>query len=195
LTHAALLDWIRDKDEAESSSASSLDLLRANLVVPFGKRQPGSTFAEKWASSSIQRSGDFFGKSLRNPLAIGTVLRLLRFLENDQQDQWMSDFLAMTRTNRKCVSVLASIPEWQPCLFSLISETLEHVNARRQSIDESNNQDERQSGQDLLFFSETTLQLRKHLDLSLKLYSTLLGHLFREGGDQVRSVLFSALRF
>jgi hypothetical protein len=114
------------------------------------------------------------GRTLNNPLAIGTALRLIRFLENELKDKLLIDLTFLAKSNRKCISVLANIPEWQTCLFPLISETLELVSADRSSTlaEAEGNQDR-------------TASILKRLDLCLDLYSSLLGYLLREGSEKV----------
>lgn len=177
LTHDALLSWITDDEGVASSSLASIDYLQTGFYVNLRSKQPILSFNVFWVESALAETGNFVGKSLRNPLAIGTVLRLLRFLENDLKEQWLLDLLALTKSNRKCVSMLASLPEWQPCLFSLISETLELVSARRQIGLETSTCLDKSAVEEV--------DVLKRLDLCMHLYSTLLGHLLRSGGDRV----------
>lgn len=157
------------------------------MNVTFGSKLPILCFNSEWAKSALAESGNFVGKSLRNPLAIGTVLRLLRFLDNDLKDQWLSDLLTLTKSNRKCVSMLASLPEWQPCLFSLISETLELVSSRRPNTSGQSNGVENAPGAE--GDENGSASVLKRLDLCLHLHSTLLGHLFRSGGERVSHII------
>lgn len=141
-------------------------------------RPPALSFDYSWYNSIICEESNYSGKLLYNPLAIGTVLRLLRFLGDDRKDKWLSIFLNLTKSSRKCVSTLASLPEWQPCLFQLISESLEMVGSCKLSLVTDTSDDT---------FNDSAEQVKsqKRLDLYLQLYSTLLGHLFRSGGDKV----------
>ena len=139
-TRTALLDWIT-VDNRVSSSSTSLDGLLPRVIAPFGSRQFGYSFNIDCARSVLMENETLVGKNLRNPLAIGTVLRLLRFLDNDLKDKPLLDILTITKSNRKCVAILASLPEWQTCLFPLISETLEVVSSRGQkSSDQINSE-------------------------------------------------------
>jgi hypothetical protein len=183
LTHDALLSWITDDEGVASPSLASVDFLRSRMNVTLRSNQPILCFNMEWAKSALAEAGNFVGKSLRNPLALGTVLRLLRFLDKDLKEQWLSDLLALTKSNRKCVSMLASLPEWQPCLFSLISETLEVVSARRLSTSEKSIGVEKSAVE--VVDEQDFDSVLKRLDLCLHLYSTLLGHLLRSGGDRV----------
>ena len=140
-------------------------------------------FDAKWAEAAFTESGNFVGKPLRNPLAIGIVLRLLRFLENDLKDQWLNDLLALTKSNRKCINTLASLSEWQTCLFPLISETLELVSSH--PLTDSTEDKKNIQNFDAKEYPMSLEGLHKRLDLCLHLYSSLLGHLLRTGGDGV----------
>lgn len=142
-------------------------------------RPPALSFNYSWYTSIISGESNFSGKLLHNPLAIGTVLRLLRFLSDDRKDKWLPIFLNLTKSSRKCVSTLASLPEWQPCLFQLISESLEMVGSCKLSLVADTSDD------DTFHASEEQVTSQKRLDLYLQLYSTLLGHLLRSGGDKV----------
>ena len=142
-------------------------------------RPSAPSFNFNWYTSIICEESNYSGKLLYNPLAIGTVLRLLRFLSDDRKDKWLSIFLNLTKSSRKCVSTLASLPEWQPCLFQLISESLELVGSCKISLFAG-------TSVDTFNTSEAQVTSQKRLDLYLQLYSTLLGHLFRSGGDKVR---------
>lgn len=131
-----------------------------------------------WVNEHLSDAGALTGRYLRNPLAVGTMLRLLRFLEDESKDKWLSNLADLTKSNRKCVSMLAGLPEWQHCLFSLLSETLEQISARRRSGIEMMNGSHNSTENRIPLLS-------KRLDMTLHLYSTLLGHLLRSGGDQV----------
>jgi hypothetical protein len=142
------------------------------------------SFNSNWYRSTVREETNYSGKLLYNPLAIGTVFRLLRFLNDEHTDKWLSIFLNLTKSSRKCIATLASLPEWQPCLFHLISESLDSVRLYHDSVDAST------STADILCTSEAPAASQRRLDSYLQLYSTLLGHLLRSGGDKVRGTCF-----
>jgi hypothetical protein len=74
-----------------------------------------------WAESVLAETSNTTGRSLRDPLAIGTVLRLLRYLDGTATDHWVSDLLALANSSRKSISMLSSIADWRH-LFSSISK-------------------------------------------------------------------------
>jgi hypothetical protein len=190
LTHASLLDWITGDQDVSTSSISNVDYVLSNMVATFETRPQTLSFNVEWTKSIFAAGNNYFGKLLRNPLAIGTVLRLLRFLNHDRKDQWLSVFLNLTKSSRKCVSTLASLPEWQPCMFHLISECLDLVH-----IDDLSSGNEMKCSINLTdevggSTLEAPLLSQKRLDLCLQLYATLLGHLFRSGGDKVCLIAF-----
>jgi hypothetical protein len=172
LTHAELFTWITDDESTGTASLSSFSAVQSHMNALLERWQGALDFSSALYRPSQTSTSVVVGKSIRNPLALGTVLRLIRFLGDDFKDIWLSDFLALTQANRKCVSVLAALPEWQPCLFSILSETLELANGRRSFDDEKNE-------------SSTDPVVLKRLDICLHLYSILLGHLVRSGGDRV----------
>jgi len=123
-------------------------------------------------------------------------MRLLRFLSSDMKDNLLADLLMLVREDISSVATLSGVPDWQPCLFHLMSETLERFNGGR-----TNGNDGLARSVDLLDTprdQETVMPseiveaiptVEKRLDLCLDLYATLLGHCVREGGDKV-SVLW-----
>jgi hypothetical protein len=195
MTFASLLGWIASDDEVSPSSLVRLDFVLGHMHVDLESHPKMLYFNLEWISSTLADGNRYTGKLLRNPLAIGTVLRLLRFLDNNRKDQWLQVLLNLTKSSRKCVSTLASLPEWQPCLFQLISETLELVGASSTGSlllnQEPNVTISKTDGYD--DFSESDMSAQKRLDLCLQLYSTLLGHLLRSGGDRVSHVTICSL--
>jgi len=207
-TRAALLHCITNDNGIVSSFLSSGDFVLSHLVGPDAADQSGFKLQVDWAESVLAENGNIVGRSLRNPLAIGTVLRLLQFLESSVKDRWVSDLLALSTSSRKSISLLSSIPDWQPSLFRLVSETLEQVVSCRDSHfdPESKPFDSKEAvgvfetdgttvdaGKDVRDESkplssdsqlENPASVAKRLDLCLELYSNLLGHLVREGGDK-----------
>jgi len=181
MTHVALLSWITGDEVLSATSLASLEFLKPHMISYLGRKEAVLYFNTEWAEAALAETGKCVGKPLRNPLAIGTVLRLLRFLENDLKDRWLNDLLSLMKANRKCVNVLASLSEWQTCLFPLLSETLELVSSHPTTSGDG-------TAIDLLDPKEYPMSLdalHKRLDLCLQLYSSLLGHLLRSGGDHV----------
>jgi hypothetical protein len=189
MTHAALISWISDDSGIVSSKLASVELLQANLIARSDTVQPGFRFCVEWGNNMLAETGIIFGRELCNPLALGTALRLIRHLDAEQQDRWLSDIHALAKASRKSMSLLASSPDWQPCLFHLISDTLEILNPMLlKEVDA-------REPPDSVVVSSSTLNggrqspralVQKRLDSSLEIYSTLLGHVVREGGDKVR---------
>jgi hypothetical protein len=151
-------------------------------------------------------------KSIQDSLAIGTLMRLLRFLPSEFTDQWLSHLLQFVSTDLSAVDTLSTCPDWQSCLFQFISETIEqstssiashlqlpngdkiepgarHVAGDLSpllSTDPENGTRSIDQGQPVSTSSQNDLAvLNGRLDKSLDLYAALLGHCIREGGDQV----------
>ena len=177
-THTALLSLITDDNGVVSSTLSDYGHLRTHLLCPVESTQKGFRLCYEWAEEKLSKSIDLVGKSFRNPLALGTVLRLLRFFEGDQKEKWLDNLLVLCHSNRKGLSILASLPEWQTSLFQLISDTLELVKSGPKLENRESTVVEGNDG--------NLNDVLKRLDVCLHLYSTLLGHLLRDGGEKVR---------
>jgi hypothetical protein len=173
-SEAALFHWITNDDELSLSSLHNVDFVQSTMSTTCEALLQTLYFNYGRFKSMLVEESNFVGKLLCNPLAIGTIFRLLRFLSDDRKDKWVSILLSLTTSSRKCLSTLASLPEWQPCLFHLISDSLELVRTCMTSSDAATEA------------SDTHAKSLIRLDLYLQLYSTLLGHLFRSGGDKVR---------
>jgi hypothetical protein len=129
-------------------------------------------------------------QSIRNTYGVSTVLRLLKFLSNDHKERWLFDLLAFLLASPKSVDVLLSCDDWQPVLFHLVAEVLEEIHggdSYRATDDTAN----RKSATNVLsgkaaVNTETLSKpsVRTRFDLSLKLYSTLLGHCVRQGDEK-----------
>lgn len=164
-------------------------------MTPIQRNKPGFHFNLELAKTTFAEASINGRIALRNPLAISMILRVLRFLDNSVKDQWLQDLLLFSESNRKCVALLASLPDWQACLFLLISETVENVVSSRKdpkSFDENAGLANSQSPQiesAILDASFGADLLHTRLDRCLKLYSTLLGHLVREGGEHVSFIV------
>lgn len=182
-TRSALLSWITSDDGVASASLISADHCLIQMAASFEHRQFPLYFSSQLTDQCFGAFDNLVGKSVQNPLAVGTVLRLIRFLGNDHKDKWLSDLLALTQSSRKCMSILAALPEWQPCLFSLLSEALEMTtSSRTEKTDLSNLIESEQAT-----LSNDQSAASQRLDKCLHLYSVLLGHLVRSGGDRVRA--------
>jgi hypothetical protein len=187
LTRAALLCWISDDNGVLLSSYSSRAYLHSKLVSPSTVIQPGFSFDMDWGCRLLCETGKVVGRSLSDALALAAVLRLLRFLDFGLQVQWISDILVLAKASRKSMALLSACPEWQNCLFVLISDALELLGRARSSK-------QQQAGIDALEVPsnaqrvESDMELvARRVDLCLELYSSLLGFLIREGGDKVRA--------
>jgi len=129
------------------------------------------------------------GKKLRQGPALNIVLRLIRFLSDEWKEKWLLDLLDLISTCPGNLAVLVACSEWQPSLFHLISDSVEDI----ASTSETNRLAVSTNAID--FPSETGSPSECHssverahvetrFDLSLKLYSCLLGYCFRHGGEK-----------
>ena len=125
--------------------------------------------------SLLDEPSSLVGLSLKHKLTIGTVLRLLRYLEPATMDTWLSDLIFLAQSSKQSVSLLSSTIDWQPNLFHLVSETVEQLSTAT-----------------LYETAEVCRTLSRRLDLCLKLYGTLLGQVLREGGDRALDAVENA---
>ncbi len=113
------------------------------------------------------------------------MLRILRFLSNEQKERWLFGILALLLGSPKSVSIVLSCDDWQPVLFQLVAEVLEEI----YGDDLKGNSHCSKTGNCCSGPTVNTKTLskpsvRNRYDLSSKLYSTLLGHCIRNGDDQ-----------
>lgn len=183
-TYNALLFVITEDEMATFKSLSTYESLKFTLIAETDTVQSGFTLNLEWARKTFSSSGSMSNLTFRNSLATLSVLRLLRYLNDEQKDKWLEDMISLSALNRKNVSFLVGLSDWEPSIFQLISDTLESVRAH--SVEDQGGtriQRESKSGEE-----ESHLMLKlieKRLDLCLDLYAALLGHLLRSGGEKV----------
>jgi hypothetical protein len=193
-TYAALLYLVVDDVGISSSSLTSMEFLLDKFVVPDDVLVGGYRINNEYTEALLEETAIAPGRSLREGLGISTVMRLLRYLSSDFKDQFIADFLRLAKNDQSSVVILSSLPDWQPCLFHLISEIIESFNSSRSNAEDaisldsstgdatSTNESEA-TGSSGIF--ENKLVVENRLDLCLDLYATLLGHCIRESGDKV----------
>ncbi len=129
-------------------------------------------------------------QSIRNTYGVSTVLRLLKFLSNEHKERWLFDILAILLASPTSVDVLLSCDDWQPVLFHLVAEVLEEIHggdSYRATGDAANSKSATNALSGTTAVNTETLakpSVRTRYDLSLKLYSTLLGHCVRQGDEK-----------
>ena len=185
------LMYLAVDDAGESlSSSPSKEFVLGKFILPDDILQGGYK-----VNISIDdcRGSVVPGQSLRSGLGISTVMRLLRFLSSEIKDKLLATLLRLVIDDPPSVQTLSSLSDWQPCLFHLISETLEKINAgkthKNPGVAESADFLDAIEDQETFIPSEVVepaVKLEARLDLCLDLYATLLGHSVREGGDKVR---------
>lgn len=60
------------------------------------------------------------------------VLRLLRFLPRQMKEKWLFELLTLMRVSPKSVTLIVANNEWQPYIFTLVSEILDEVKEFKQ---------------------------------------------------------------
>ena len=178
-SYAPLMYLIIDDGSTASSSVPLSD-----IIVPNSEFLGG--FRLCLDELDTQSSKVDSRQSIRNKFGVSTVLRLLRFLSNDQKERWLFDILAFLLASPQSVTVILSCDDWQPCLFQLVAEVLEEIYGDDSGESNEDENGEKGSQSDLSTMNTETLSkpsVRTRYDLSVKLYSTLLGHCIRQGDD------------
>ncbi|GKY94790.1 hypothetical protein MPSEU_000444200 [Mayamaea pseudoterrestris] len=186
-TRSALLCWINNDT---GQKLSSLPLLQSSLISECDDQPSGYYFNMPRCDDFISETGSVIGGILSDPLALTVVMRLLRFLDGNSQELWISDILAMARASRRSMAMLSTLSDWQPILFVLIADGLETI----LSSLETESSDKNEISDSVSEFVKGSTHYKKQdvdstsvfrrVDLCLDLYSCLLGFLFREGGDK-----------
>lgn len=211
-TQSSLIRMVFEDTAASPSPLPSYEFLRDHFIKVDDIFGNGVSIDMGWIDGILSETEFDPEKSIQDSLAIGTLMRLLRFLPSEFTDQWLSHLLQFVSTDLSAVDTLSTCPDWQSCLFQFISETIEqstssiashlqlpngdkiepgarHVAGDLSpllSTDPENGTRSIDQGQPVSTSSQNDLAvLNGRLDKSLDLYAALLGHCIREGGDQV----------
>lgn len=188
-TYAALVHLVVDNTN-KTSSLSSKGFIRENLISSNDRVIGGFRINMDFANQMLLGRSIVSGCSLRDGLGISTVLRLLRYLSTDMREKLLCELLALVERDTSSIIALSGLPDWQPCLFQLISEAMERLGRQNKisvTIDGST-RDPPSSEVEVgisLNLLESASTVEKRADLCLDLYATLLGHCVRGGGDKV----------
>lgn len=179
----------------EDGSTAFSSIALSDIIVPNGTNLGGFCFSMDELVNQPSRVDS--RQSIRNNYGVSTVLRLLKFLSNDQKERWLFDILAFLLASPKSVDILLSCDDWQPVLFQLVAEVLEEIHGgdsygSQSGTGETANSKGARKGltrgpSGLATVNTETLSkpsVRTRYDLSLKLYSTLLGHCVRQGDEK-----------
>jgi hypothetical protein len=183
-SNAALMYLIVDDGSASFSSITLSDIITPNTPILGG-------FCLSMDELVNQPTRVDSRQSIRNTYGVSMVLRLLKFLSNDQKERWLFDIIAFLLASPKSVDILLSCDDWQPVLFQLVAEVLEEIHGS-DSFGSQSATGETKGGlargsSGLATVNTETLSkpsVRTRYDLSLKLYSTLLGHCVRQGDEK-----------
>jgi len=138
LSHAALVDLLVD-DGQDFVKLSKFSFSLADVVTSDPILLGGFRFNDEWAKLPTTPVGIDSSQNMRNIFAVGTILRLLRFLPNRMKERWLFDLLALIRVSPNSVLSILPSKDWQPCLFHLLSESVEEINKHhRTSMKETN---------------------------------------------------------
>ena len=182
-TQAALVSLVFERKDAVPPSQ---DLLISHLIttdksIPFATKIEFNRAKSTMAESSIVDEN----VRIRDTLSMNTILRVLRFLPSEYSSRWLRSLVDLSRTSNGATSTIASCPDWQPCLFQFVSEITENLASTLSSqnieTEKTDSQQERDSCQ-----AYTVNGSNKGFELSLELYSILLGHIIRNDSEKVR---------
>lgn len=128
---------------------------------------------------------------IQNKNGISTVLRLLRFLKNDRTERWLFDLLAFVLASPESVNVILSCDDWQPALFQMVADVINEIYGEGKTsavnpspeVDQSKSMSTGRQSPAVDTYTLSKPSVRERYDLSLKLYSTLLGHCARKGDE------------
>ena len=144
LSHAALADLLLDSGQdylTSSPKPFSLD----DVICVDHILQGGFRFNDEWAKLPTTPVGIDSSQNLRNIFAVGVILRLLRFLPDRMKERWLFDLLALIRISPRSIKSMLPSKDWQPCLFHLLSESVEEINKHNRTCSEkSKNEDKHQ---------------------------------------------------
>lgn len=168
----------------EEAEQLTIDSLKENFLAA-DDFLGGVRIDVEWIRLVLEDSVGLDSASFRNPLATSTILRLLRFLPGALQDEWLVNLYKVSTQKRAAQDALSSSADWQSCIFQFLSELLERISKIGMTLaaqKEGSGIEEMRTE----FAHKDMHALETRLDMTLELYASLLGHLLREGGDQVR---------
>ena len=179
-TQAALLHMVFRKD----SPFASNDFSRKRLLCVNSSISPQAPeVAFDWLDSFMvnNRSIGEGGECIPDALSMNTILRALRFLSPEYSCQWLSHLVELCTTNQRATAAVAKCIDWQSSLFQFISETLETMTTSTLTKDTKKDEptlDEKKQQVSRMGSSDG-------FELSLELYSILLGWIIRNDGEKV----------
>lgn len=163
----------------------SHNFLMKYLVISNSSSPYATKVDFEWTKAAMRKNLVGDDVKIRDTLSINTILRALRFLPTEYSGRWLTLLIDLSKANHGAASTLVSCADWQPCLFQFISEIIENVATAMPSgtskTEETHFEGEKYASQSLISKSSSTA-----FDLSLELYSILLGHIVRNYGDKVR---------
>ena len=122
----ALMYLLVDDGSTASSSVPLQGIIVPNSTLLGGFRLYFEGLEDQLSKNDVATT--LARQNIRNIYGVSTVLRLLRFLSNEQKERWLFDFLALILASPKSVNVILSCDDWQPCLFQLVAEVVEEIN-------------------------------------------------------------------
>jgi hypothetical protein len=178
-TQAALVGMVFEKENHFLSNG----VLTKHFIVTDSSSPNATKVDFDWINSMMANSSVGENECIRDALSMNTLLRALRFLPCEYSDHWLSCLVELCRNNHRATSTIAACGDWQPCLFQFISEIIENMAPTMSSKDAKREEPDFQEGD-----SHQPYPIKgsnKGFELSLELYSILLGYIIRNNGEKV----------
>lgn len=181
-TQAALISMVFKKENPFlSNEILKKSLILTNSSLPLATKVDFDSIKSLMATCSIGEN-----ECISDALSLNTILRALRFLPCEYSSHWLSSLVDLCRKNQRSTSILAACADWQPCLFQLISEIIENmapsISSKDSKGEDPHSQEEENSTQLVPWKGSN-----KSFELSLELYSILLGFIIRNNSEKVRA--------
>ena len=170
-------------DDSSISPQSTLSL--TDIVVP-SKHSHGGVLLDMdnlgASQSKLNAAATLSRQNIRNVYGVSTVLRLLRFMTNEEKERWLFDLLALILANPSSVIIVLSCDDWQPSLFQLVAEVLGEMSgggfndsfSTKGSGVSGNSDHSHHAVKKFDIHALSRPSVRTRYDLSLKLYSSLV---------------------
>ncbi len=180
-SHSALVNLIVD-DASESHSHEIV----STFVIPDDTLLHGYRFYHE-RTDTIETLTHSPTLRLRNTYACSTILQLLRYLPNKEQERWLFDLLTLLRVNESTAEGIIQTRDWQHCLFHVASDTVEELS----QFNISKWQEEHNIGHEQRS-SDDDRNIHSRFDLTFQLYSMLLGRSLRDDNDSIAALELAA---
>lgn len=170
-TQGALKSMVFKEDNPFVSDDFSIE----KLIAVDSSSSPHAMKVDFDSLKSLMMKNSVSGNELiRDVLSMNTILRALRFFPYEYSDRWLSCLVELCKTSQRATSMVAACADWQPSLFQFISDIIENV-APSMTLKDAERKE-------IPIDKESS---NKGFQLSLELYSILVGYTIRNSGEKV----------